>query len=113
MSAPHEKRICKGLTSKQLDTIVSNYHIFSIASDIKDWKRLAPQLFLTKSDQEEIAHGFEDSYYLQKKDALSRWRCNSGPERSTYRALIRIFCFEKQIDVAEKIAEYCGSKEPQ
>ena len=112
MSAPHEKRICKGLTSKQLDTIVSDYHIFSIASDIKDWKRLAPQLFLTESDQEEIAHDFEDSYYLQKKDALSRWRCNSGHERSTYRALIRIFCLEKQIDVAEKIADYCGSKEP-
>ena len=113
MSAPHEKRICKGLTTNQLNTTVSDYHIFAIASDIKDWEMLAPSLFLTESDQKEIAHDFEDNYYLQKKEALSRWRLNSSPERpSTYRALIRIFCFEKQIDVAEKIAKYCGSKEP-
>lgn len=113
MSAPHEKRICKRLTPKQLDTIVSDYHMFSIASDIEDWKLLAPSLFLTESDQIEISEDFEDNYYLQKKEALSRWRLNSSPERPpTYRTLIKIFCFEKQIDVAERIAEYCGSKEP-
>ena len=114
MSAPHEKRICRGLTHKQLDTTVSDYHIFGIASVIKDWMLLAPSLLLTESDQKEIAQNFEDNYYLQKKEALIRWRFNTGggPERSTYRALIRIFCLEKQIDVAEKIAEYCGSKEP-
>jgi hypothetical protein len=113
MSAPHEKRICKGLTHKQLDTSVSDYHMFAIASVIKDWRLLAPSLLLTESDQKEIEQKFEDNYYLQKKEALIRWRFNIrvGPERSTYRALIRIFCFEKQIDVAEKIAEYCGSKE--
>jgi hypothetical protein len=55
MSAPHEKRICKGLTHKQLDTSVSDYHMFAIASVIKDWRLLAPSLLLTESDQKEIA----------------------------------------------------------
>jgi hypothetical protein len=88
--------------------------MFAIASVIKDWRLLAPSLLLTESDQEEIAQNFEDNFYLQKKEALVRWRYNvsGGPERSTYRALIRIFCLEKQIAVAEKIAGYCGSKEP-
>ena len=111
MSAPHERRICKGLISKQLDTIVSDYHIFAIASHLKDWKLVAPRLLLTESDQTEITQDFEDSYYLQKKAALFRWRLNSGPEHSTYRALIRIFCFEGQVNVAEEIAKYCGSNE--
>ena len=75
---------------------------------------LAPSLFLTESDQKEIAQNFQDNYYFQKKEALIRWRFNTkdGPEPPTYRALIRIFCFENQIDIAERIAEYCGSNEP-
>ena len=90
MSAPHEKRICRGLTHKQLNTTVSDYHIFGIASVIKDWMLLAPSLLLTESDQKETAQNFKDNYYLQKKEALIRWRSNTrgGPERSTYLTLL-------------------------
>ena len=110
MSAPHEKRICRGLTAKQLDAVVSDYHIFAIASDIKEWEQLAPSLSLTESNQKEIAQEFDDSYYLQKKEALNRWRSKNG-ERSTYQALINIFCLQRSVDIAERIASYAGSKQ--
>ncbi|MCG8626246.1 MAG: hypothetical protein MJE68_30140 [Proteobacteria bacterium] len=74
---------------------------------INDWMLLAPSLrLLTESDQKEIAQNFKDNHYLQKKEALIRWRSNTrgGPERSTYLILIN---FIKHHNI--KVSQYLVS----
>ena len=93
-----------------LDAKVSEYHIYTIASDVKDWEVVAPYLSLTESDQKEIKENLQDDYYGQKREALSKWRLKNGSQAS-YRELISICHSQGLTALAETIAKYPGSKE--
>ena len=72
MSAAVAERICQGVADQEsLNSKVSEYHMYVIASIMVDWEvALGPNLSLP--EQNEIKEDFKHSYYLQKKEALSR-----------------------------------------
>ena len=110
MNTKREERICQKVTDQQLlDSKVSEYHMYAIASVMVDWEVLAPYLSLTESDQEEIKNDFQHSYYLQKKEALFRWSLNSY-QGSSYQTLSNIFHSQKLTGLAETIEKYPGSE---
>ena len=111
MSTKREERISQKVTDQQLlDSKVSEYHMYAIASVMVDWEELAPYLSLTESDQKEIKENFQHSYYLQKKEALFRWSLNSC-QGSSYQTLIGIFHSQRLSGLADTIAKYPGSQE--
>ena len=107
MSTSEEKRICKGVSDKLLDSRVSDIHIAEIATDLVDWELLAPGISLTRSEQKEIREDFEGRYNLQKRRALRVWRWKNG-DKATYRQLIGVCCGQGNVDLAESIVKYLG-----
>ena len=107
-SATYENQITKGVSNELLDSRISDYHLAEIASDIVEWEILGPQLELTESEQREISEDFHGRYNLQKRQALRVWRWKNG-DLATYRSLIRIFCSQKLISLAETIPKLLDS----
>ena len=107
MSAATAEKICQGVADQQLlNSKVSEYHMYVIASVMVDWEvALGPNLNLP--DQNEIKEDFQHSYYLQKKEALFRWNLNN---QGSYRTLIGIFCLQGEISLAETVAKHLDSK---
>ena len=103
-----ERRICIGVSDKQLDTRVSDYHIAEIANDLVEWEVVAPYFNLTESDQMEIMKDYEGRYNLQKRKALHVWRWKSG-DKATYRTLISICCSQRLINLAERVVMHLVS----
>lgn len=110
-----EVRICQEYSHQRLDSTVSDYHIYEIANRIVNWEILAPEIYLTESEQGEIRADFHSSYYCQKTEALRRWKSKSlsSGKGASYRSLIKICCSlpEPLVDLAEAIARLPGAKE--
>ena len=100
-----EKRICKGVSDKLLDSKVSDLHLAEIAYDLVDWEVLAPSLDTTESEQKVIREDFEGRYNLQKLQCLHVWRRKNG-DKASYRKLISVCCSEGLVSLAESIAKY-------
>lgn len=90
------------------DNVLSDYHIYEIASYIEDWEILSTDLDLTQAEVEEIKNNSLNDFFGQKKNALSLWK-SKKEENATYRALKNICCANKMLDLAEKI-ERCQQK---
>ena len=99
-------RICKEIPNSVLDKRVHISLLDEIARDLVEWEVLAPEISLTRSEQREIEENYAWQYYLQKREALRKWR-KKLRSAATVRSLIRILCEQKLVDVAETIAVKC------
>ena len=99
-------RICKEIPSSVLDKCVHVSFLDEIARDLVEWEVLAPAISLTRSEQREIEENYHKQYYLQKREALRKWR-KKLKSAATIRSLIRILCEQKLADIAEIIALKC------
>lgn len=97
-----ERIIGKEVNQAQLEMHVSNYHISEIARDVEDWEELAPYLEISNTALREIKEKYSDQYYFQKCMALETWRSNTRG-KTTYKALIEIFCSEGKVQLAEAV----------
>ena len=92
-----------------MDLLVNDYHIATIAQQMKDWEEIAPDICISKSEQEEIKEDYQGRYNLQKRQALHVWCRNCG-KRATYRALSKIFQSHNLAGLAELVSRMAYSK---
>ena len=102
-------RICKQIPHSVLEKHVHISLLDEIARDLVEWELLAPSISLTRAEQKEIEENYAGQYYLQKREALRKWR-NKLKSAATVRSLIRILCEQKLVDVAEIVADKCQNQ---
>lgn len=100
------EEICKQIPDEVLNRHIHISLLDEIALDLVSWEELAPFLYLTNADQYEISQSYAHQYYLQKRQALRRWRDKAGG-KATLRVLINVFVQERLVDLAERIIEIC------
>lgn len=98
------EEICRRIPDEILNAHIRISLLDEIALDLVSWEELAPSLYLTDADQNEISQSFTHQYYLQKRQALRKWRDKAGG-KATLRALINVFVQERVVDLAERIME--------
>ena len=81
-----------------------------IAECLVDWELLAPYLELTEADEKAISKGYRDSFELQKREALRKWKRKCG-SKATYSLLVQILCKKGCVDLAEKVKEVLTATE--
>ena len=101
------KEICEGVPQKVLDTVVSDVHISDIASQITDWRELAPYLDISEVVEKDIVDLYQKFPNLQRCEALRKWKELNGPH-ATYRKLITVFCLQGKIATAHKLKVLLG-----
>ena len=101
---PTAKDICASVSSRLLDTTVSDIHLADIVSHFHEWEEVAPYLDLTETDEEDIKTKYSNRPRLMRREAFRIWKHKNG-SKATYRKLIVVFCSQGRADVAEKVRD--------
>ena len=101
---PTAKDICASVSSKLLDTTVSDIHLADVVPHFHEWEEFAPYLDLTETDEEDIKTKYSNRPRLMRREALRIWKHKNG-SKATYRKLIVVFCSQGRADVAEKVRD--------
>ena len=96
------KDICASVSSRLLDTTVSDIHLADVVPHFHEWEEFAPYLDLTQTDEEDIKTKYSNRPRLMRREALRIWKHKNG-SKATYRKLIVVFCSQGRADVAEKV----------
>ena len=96
------KDICASVSSRLLDTTVSDICLADVVSHFHEWEELASYLDLTETDEEDIKTKYSNRPRLMRREALRIWKHKNG-SKATYRKLIVVFCSQGRADVAEKV----------
>ena len=73
-----------------------------IAYHLEEWEELALYIELTEAEQEEIKNDYDKQYFLQKRQALRRWR-KKGHLNATLETFVSILCKQGLIGLAEMV----------
>lgn len=98
------EEICRQISDEILNAHIRISLLDEIALDLVSWEELAPSLYLTNAEQNEISQSYAGQYYLQKRQALRKWRDKAGG-KATIRALINLLVKERVVDLAERIVK--------
>ena len=101
---PTAKVICASVSSRLLDTTVSDINLADVVSHFHEWEELAPYLGLTETEEKDIKTKYTDRPKLMRREALRIWKHKHG-SKATYRKLIVVFCSQGRADVAEKVRD--------
>lgn len=84
------------------NTPISDIDVTRIAWELKNWKKMAPFLGLTRSQEAEIERSGTNDYGKEKLATLRKWQEIQG-KRATYTALIAAATEAGNMDLAHYV----------
>ena len=104
MATVKASEICKQIPNELHGKRIPISLLDEAAHALIEWEDLAPYVCLSDAEQNEIKKDYDGQYFLQKREALRKWRKNLGDEATLY-TFVNVLCEQKQVSVAEIIVD--------
>ena len=92
------------ISQAALASVWSDSDLTRLSLHITNWKSIAPVLFITEAEENEIEEDNSHDYRMQKFAMLRKWKAKAG-DGATYGQLIRVFSSIREMVLVEHIQE--------
>ena len=92
-------RLLENIPRSRLEEVCTDSFLQQLATDMRDWRKMAPHFGISDIEAEELAHRFSD-VDEQRYTALHWWK-QISPDTATYKILIACLLAHAPFDLAE------------